>query len=199
MTICSTRIGYLYFKADPNTLTAASCTPGNDGGGPGDRVWVTVDFDHPLIVPILSNWFPVLHLTAKREGIVEQFRVARVVGLPATISIPTFTATSSPTLTITPTPTITPTITETPTTTLTVTPTATLDCSLITASDVDTDVGSGTASFYFHVNNNTSRTIYLTSGTLDWYDYYTPFQRFNAAYFGSSWYINFVGDADTAQ
>ncbi len=132
VTICSNRTGFTYFAADPSSLTAAYCNPGNDPGGPGDRVSVTVDFDHPLIVPILSNWFPVLHLTAKREGIVEQFRVARVVGLPATISIPTFTATKSPTPTITPTVTETPTITETPTTTLTVTPTATLDCSLIT-------------------------------------------------------------------
>ncbi len=101
VTICSTRTGFMYFPADSNTLTAASCTPVDDPGGPGDRVSVTVDFDHPLIVPILSNYYPVLHLTAKREGIVEQFRVARVVGLPATFSIPTLTATLTPTATIT--------------------------------------------------------------------------------------------------
>ncbi len=83
-------------------------TPEEDPGGPGDRVSVTVDFEHPLIVPILSTWLPNVHLTARREGIVEQFRVARVVGLPATISVPTFTATN------TPLPTATNTVTTTP-------------------------------------------------------------------------------------
>ncbi len=85
----------------------------SDAGGPGDRVSVTVDFEHPLIVPILSSALPHIHLTSKREGIVEQFRVARVVGLPATISVPTFT----PTNTATSTPTATSTHTPTPSTT----------------------------------------------------------------------------------
>jgi hypothetical protein len=82
--------------------------PTEDPGGPGDRVSVTVDFEHPLIVPVLSTWMPNLHLTATREGIVEQFRVARVVGLPATISVPTFTATNTPLPSSTPTETSTP-------------------------------------------------------------------------------------------
>jgi len=85
----------------------------NDAGGPGDRVSVTVDFEHPLIVPLLGSALPNIHLTSKREGIVEQFRVARVVGLPATISVPTFT----PTNTATPTSTSTSTQTPTPSTT----------------------------------------------------------------------------------
>jgi TadE-like protein len=67
VTICSNRTGYTYWPADSNTFTAASCAPLDDPGGPGDRVSVTVDFDHPLIVPVLSQWFPVLHLTAKRR------------------------------------------------------------------------------------------------------------------------------------
>ncbi len=92
----------------------ATTNPLEDPGGPGDRVSVTVDFEHPLIVPILSTWLPNIHLSARREGIVEQFRVARVVGLPATIAVATFT------------PTNTATPTETPTTTLTPPPTATL-------------------------------------------------------------------------
>ncbi len=87
----------------------------SDAGGPGDRVSVTVDFEHPLIVPLISSALPHIHLTSKREGIVEQFRVARVVGLPATIAVETFTptpsataATSTPTSTQTPTPSTTP-------------------------------------------------------------------------------------------
>jgi hypothetical protein len=85
-----------------------SGNPVNDPGGPGDRVSVTVDFEHPLIVPILSTWLPHVHLSARREGIVEQFRVARVVGLPATISVPTWTPTNTATFTMTPTVTDTP-------------------------------------------------------------------------------------------
>ncbi|MEA1977845.1 MAG: TadE/TadG family type IV pilus assembly protein [Chloroflexota bacterium] len=86
----------------------------SDAGGPGDRVSVTVDFEHPLIVPMLSSALPHIHLTSKREGIVEQFRVARVVGLPATISVPTFTPTNTATATATATSTQTPTPSTTP-------------------------------------------------------------------------------------
>jgi len=92
---------------------SADCLPVEDAGGPGDRVSVSVDFDHPLITPILSSWWPTLHLSAKREGIVENFRTARVVGLPATMAGPTWT------------PSITPTPSDTPTPTSTFTPTAT--------------------------------------------------------------------------
>jgi hypothetical protein len=125
ITVCSSkRLGgaflYQYHAAVTAAHQPAWCehittgNPVNDPGGPGDRVSVTVDFEHPLIVPILSTWLPHIHLSARREGIVEQFRVARVVGLPATISVPTFT------------PTNTATPTETPTVTLTPLPTATL-------------------------------------------------------------------------
>ncbi|MCX6072618.1 MAG: pilus assembly protein [Chloroflexi bacterium] len=177
VTICSTKTGFMYFPSDSNTMTAAACTPTDDPGGPGDRVWVTVDFDHPLIVPILSTYYPVLHLTARREGIVEQFRVARVVGLPATISVPTFTATITPTTTDTPTETTTPTITLTPTETPTPTVTPTLDCSLITASSGAFDADT----FVFTVTNGTGRAIKLTGGTLSWGNH--PGQVFDDAWF----------------
>jgi hypothetical protein len=120
ITVCSSkRLGGAFLFQYHASVTAAHqpawCellpAPGppiNDPGGPGDRVSVTVDFEHPLIVPILSTWLPHIHLSARREGIVEQFRVARVVGLPATISVPTFTPTN------TATPTETPTVTTTP-------------------------------------------------------------------------------------
>ncbi len=119
ITVCSSKrlsgaFLYQYHAAVTGAHQPAWCehiatgNPVNDPGGPGDRVSVTVDFEHPLIVPILSNWLPHVHLSARREGIVEQFRVARVVGLPATISVPTFTPTN------TATPTDTPTITTTP-------------------------------------------------------------------------------------
>ncbi len=131
ITVCSNKAGVVYSPADSNAPLPANwpadCAPAEDPGGPGDRVLVTVDFEHPVIVPIVSSWWPQIRLTAKREAIVEQFRVARVVGLPATISVPTFTATITPTFTITPSPTetSTPTITPTP------------DCSDISLNYID--------------------------------------------------------------
>jgi hypothetical protein len=126
MTLCSSKrsgAGPLFLYHDSNTpihqpawceqLPALGISV-SDAGGPGDRVSVTVDFEHPLIVPILSSTIPHIHLTSKREGIVEQFRVARVVGLPATISVPTFTPTNTATATATATSTQTPTPSTTP-------------------------------------------------------------------------------------
>ncbi len=124
ITLCSSkRTGagplFLYHGSNTPIHQPAWCeelatnNPIDDPGGPGDRVSVTVDFEHPLIVPILGSALPNIHLTSKREGIVEQFRVARVVGLPATISVETFT----PTVTATNTPTSTSTQTPTPSST----------------------------------------------------------------------------------
>ena len=173
ITICSNKPGLVYFPSDSNSSTPADCQPQEDGGGPGDRVIVTVDFDHPLIAPILSSTWPKIHLTAKREGIVEQFRVARVVGLPATISIPTFTATVTSTATITTTPT--PSLTPTPTP----------DCSLIS---VESSVLNGD---YFDVvvHNGNVANVSLTGAWLDWFRYYSG-QNFYGAEFAGSLYRN---------
>ncbi len=119
VTICSNKTGVLYYPPNSSAGVSADCQPWEDPGGPGNRVSVTLDFDHPIIAPIISSWLPQIRLTARREGIVEQFRVSRVIGLPATISVPTFT----PTLTAT--PTLTPTVTTTPMPTDTATPTIT--------------------------------------------------------------------------
>ncbi|MFN2147451.1 MAG: TadE/TadG family type IV pilus assembly protein, partial [Anaerolineales bacterium] len=119
ITVCSNKTGVVYFPPDPGSTTDANCLPGEDAGGPGDRVSVTLDFDHPIISPLISSWLPKIRLTARREGIVEQFRVSRVIGLPATISVPTFTPTQTPTPTLTPTMTTTAMPTDTPTPTLT--------------------------------------------------------------------------------
>ena len=113
-TICSNKVGIIYFQPDAAAGVDADCQPGEDPGGPGNRVSVTLDFDHPVIAPFISTWFPKVRLSARREGFVEQFRVARVVGLPATISVPTFTPTVTATATSTAPPTETPTPTSTP-------------------------------------------------------------------------------------
>jgi hypothetical protein len=96
----------------------AACSPAENAGEPGVRIWVVVDFNHPLILPLLSDRWPVLHLSARRDGIVENYRVSRIVGsggLPAPPDTPTWT----PTITDTPTVTDTATITLTPSMTLT--------------------------------------------------------------------------------
>ena len=170
VTVCSNKDGVVYFPSDPNTSIPADCQPGEDPGGPGDRVSVTVDFDHPLIVPIISSWWPQLHLTAKREGIVEQFRVARVVGLPATIVLPSFTPTESPPPTSTPTVTNTLPPTNTPTITQTATITPTPDCSKIYFSSmwVSSD------DVYARVFNDNMADAYLIKTYFEWPDVPSP-------------------------
>jgi hypothetical protein len=84
VTVCSSKsIGgaQLYQYHDPvqgshipawcEELT--SSTPTEDAGGPGDRVSVTVDFEHPLITPFLTQVWPHLHLTAKRDLHLDEY------------------------------------------------------------------------------------------------------------------------------
>jgi len=101
----------------------------DDAGGPGDRVKVHVEHEHPFFLPLLSNIWPSVTLSAERDGIVEKFRTSRVIGVSGPIlSAPTWT--STPTITPTPTITSTPTSTLTATITSTSTLTPTPDCSL---------------------------------------------------------------------
>ena len=218
ISVCSTKAGVIYSPADSNAPLPvnwpADCAPSEDPGGPGDRVLVTVDFEHPLIVPIVSSWWPEIRLTAHREAIVEQFRVSRVVGLPATVSVPTFTATITPTPTntmtptetstptITPTPTNSPTatgtqtVTSTPTTTLTPTVTPTPDC-----DDLDLTIIEiwPLSRVYVRVGltNNNPIAVYLTGSSITWdgggvY----PAQRLDGFFF-NGWYYG-QGAADPA-
>ncbi len=133
-------------------MTAAHdnyCVPGDDAGDPrreGRCGWmVALTFEHPLIMPLISSIWPHLTLHSDRSGLLEQFRVARVLGVPI-MACRTVTDTSTP---VTPSldahrdarrrrsptrrrlptrrpNTATPTSTETPTATETPTPTETL-------------------------------------------------------------------------
>ena len=123
VTICSNRenqyaVDY-YNYAVPLCLDTIGAQLMDDAGGPGDRVKVRVDHQHPLFLPILSNIWPTVNLNAERDGIVERFRVSRVLGVSGPIlSAPTWTMTptitDTPTITPSPTPTLTPTTTNTP-------------------------------------------------------------------------------------
>ncbi len=76
---------------------------GEDAGGPGDRVAIGVDFNHPLITPFLMTAWPYVHLTTIREGIVENFRTSKTINVAAPIGWATWTPSNTPTITNTPT------------------------------------------------------------------------------------------------
>jgi hypothetical protein len=203
VTVCSTRTIPVSFNYDRN---ADVCNPHDDAGNPEEgptRVLVAVTFQHPLILQFIT---PSVRLHAERTGILEQFRVARVLGLPPDIEIPTPTPPPSPTPTdteiptdtplpsLTPTPTRTPTPTPTNTPTPTATPTAT---QVPSCDDLQIDPNEN---FYF---NNTSISANLTNASTfpveltslnttwngGWHDDVAPApsdQEFDAYYWNSS-------------
>jgi hypothetical protein len=86
VTVCSSRPGFNY---DPLTDV---CLPHDDPGNPQEgqtRVLVAVTYHHPMILPLLSSVWPAVTLHSERTGLLEQFRVARVLGLPPVIEVPT--------------------------------------------------------------------------------------------------------------
>ncbi|HPP64355.1 MAG TPA: TadE/TadG family type IV pilus assembly protein, partial [Anaerolineales bacterium] len=119
VTVCSTTPDH----GQPRVFTPpqmggpiySACAPTEDPGGPGDRVIVAADYNFTFIVlPALGIRPNMIHLASYREGIVEQFRVGRVVKVPPTFAVPTV-PTNTPLPTDTPTPTDTPGPTSTPT------------------------------------------------------------------------------------
>jgi len=132
ISVCSTRAGNVW---DPllrysDTVTGhdSRCMPNDDAGSPDQgiaRVIVGVTFENPIIMPLLSGFIPSVTLHSERSGILEQYRVARVIGLPPDITLPSATPSNTPTASNTPTNTPTPTFTYTPTPSDTPTPTNT--------------------------------------------------------------------------
>ena len=91
----------------------------DDAGGPGDRIRLTVTYNHPLIIPFFEALWPHLKLSTTQDAIVEKFRTSRLAGLSSGISVlatwsPTPAPTDTPTQTSIP-PTATSTYTNTPT------------------------------------------------------------------------------------
>ena len=125
VTICSTRDAdpkdgvsdFTFFES--SSADYADCqkngvsTP--DAGAPGDRVIIAVDFNHPYITPFFNQVWPMTHLFSHREGIVEMFRVPRLIALPPEFEVgsETETPTDIPG-TETPTQTASPTNTPLP-------------------------------------------------------------------------------------
>jgi hypothetical protein len=107
---------FTFFESKPDEY--ADCQKNNvsqeDAGGPGDRVLVAVDFNHPFITPWFNQRWPMTHLFSYREGIVEQFRVPRLIALPPQVGLPTLTPSNTSPPTSTETATATATSTNTP-------------------------------------------------------------------------------------
>jgi hypothetical protein len=79
----------------PDPSSASACNPEEDPGDPGDQVVVVVEFNHPIILPIMSSIAPEIRLTSKREARVEAYWAQ-----PAPSGKPTLpTTTPKPTLT----------------------------------------------------------------------------------------------------
>ena len=163
---------------------------GEDAGGPGDRVAIGVDFNHPLITPFLMTAWPYVHLTTIREGIVENFRTSKTINVAAPIGWATWTPSNTPTITNTPTntktntptDTPTPTDTNTPTETMTpsntytptntMTPTPTLGCGLLSANmsfgPVTYVFGSYRGSITGTITNNNPQPVTYSSMNFIW-------------------------------
>lgn len=136
---------------------------GEDPGGPGDRVAVGVDFNHPLITPFLMSVWPYIHLTTVREGIVENFRTSKVVNVASSILITPPTATLTPSTTLTFTDTVTDTSTATSTNTATETPSQTFTpSSTLTPSNTSTASNTPTAT---HTGTNTGTSTKTNTAT----------------------------------
>jgi hypothetical protein len=134
----------------------------DDAGGPGDRVRIVVTFNHPMIAPYLGPNWPLVPLTAWREGIVERFRTSRVSGIGSQI----INAPPPP-----PTGTDTPTPTDTPTMTMTPTPTATPDCTCLSLDSLAFSNGSAHPDYaqaHTFVNNGCAFPASVVRIAIDW-------------------------------
>jgi hypothetical protein len=76
--------------------------PYEDPGEPGDRVVVVVEFNHPLLAPILTSVWPHLRLNATRQAKVETYRIPLPVGTVPDYKSPTPKPTNTPNPTNTP-------------------------------------------------------------------------------------------------
>lgn len=122
VTICSTRDAdpkdnisdFIFYES--SSANYADCQKNGlsiaDAGAPGDRVIIAVDFNHPYLTPIFNQVWPMTHLFSHREGIVEMFRVPRLIATPRDLPTSTLSgnepATATARIIDTPLPTNTP-------------------------------------------------------------------------------------------
>jgi hypothetical protein len=71
------------------TFGVHDCPPDEDPGEPGEKVAIVVEFNHPLVTPLLNSIWPQLRLTSMREATVETFRIQQVEATPPAFDSPT--------------------------------------------------------------------------------------------------------------
>lgn len=154
-----------YLPPDPGVpFDPADCINGDDPGGPGDFVSVTVDYNHQVLVPLIKDIRPLFHLNVRREARSESFRS----------NIPVFIATAPPSYeypdTFTPTTASTEETLQPPAPTQpAATPgaaTATPDCSLISIENVFRDDNEA----HFIVRNGNEEFPCLVRSVFSWPD-----------------------------
>ncbi len=184
VTICS-KPGIIIPPSEPFESYQCVNAEGNPfqfAGEPGEYVVIVVDFNHPLLVPIFSRWWPMLHLSSQRMARVEDYRGRRHIALPPDMPSPTASLTYTPLPSSTPSNTPTATITSTPS--KTPTPTETPDCSVYDLQSVwvyDDDVRA-------LIRNDGKNDGWLTGSILEWAPYYDD-QRVNFfSWNGSNYY-----------
>ena len=186
VTICSSP-GHLEPPAstyEPHQCLDDDGNPYEYAGSPGEYVMVVIDYNLPVLVPIISSWWPQIRFSSQRIARVEDFRVGEPVAPPPDYLTETPTPSNTPTITPTPTNTLTPTPSMTPTNTPT--PTMTPDCSLYTLQDISV-VGTQIVMQVHNLNPSGK----LTSSTLDW-NKFLPTVYVDSFEWGSSTY--YIGD-----
>jgi len=169
---------------DPHECVDDGGNPFEYAGAPGEYVMVVVDYNLPIIVPLISNWWPQIRFSSQRLVRVEDYRVGRPVAPPPDYLTETPTPSLTPTYTLTPTLTLTPTPTLTPT--KTPTPTSTPDCSLYTIQDISV---IGTQVVMQVKNQNPSGK--LTGSSIEW-NKFLPSVYVDYFEWGNSMY--YIGD-----
>lgn len=141
-----------------------------DAGGPGERVTISIAFNHPLVTPLFNQQY--VFMEARRSIVNESFRAPRAVGAFQRSLPPGSTEPEAPpptdTATATHTPTETNTATATYTNTYTPTPTP-FDCDKITAEWDPSPFVSDT--FFMVIRNGNveqSHATELTRTRLEW-------------------------------
>lgn len=179
------------FEDDPITLNPPQLM--DDAGGPGDRVKIHVEHEHPLFLPLLTNIWPSVTLSAERDGIVEKFRTSRVIGVSGPI-LSAATWTQTPTFTNTPTETSTPTLTYTPTITETPIP---VDCDKIIVEYIAVEeIGGGYYGAVVRIRNTNLVPIHLFQANVFW-EKIPPSRTLWAMQFNGSFSIFDDGIPDT--
>jgi len=84
-------------KPDPSIpFSTYQCHPTEDAGSPGERVMVVVEFNHPVLSPLISSIAPQLRISAQREAVVEGYRFIQPDENPPAFNPPTQNPTNTP-------------------------------------------------------------------------------------------------------